>query len=376
MDKLPIIKDIFVNSSTKTKIIAGVIILAIFFYIWRQYRNHKKNNPLYFTNGKEAKQIEILNDEIFIRNLDSVQFTYHMFLYIDAWDYNIYWFKPILMKSASLNQFCPLIYFEPVVNNLVAVITSENGANNTMRINDFPIKRWTHVALSVNDVSVELYINGLLAETKTLDSPAKQNDANLQICPMGGFSGFLSKLGYRSIALSSKEIFDLSRRPIIDFKMFGVSIKNINVGSATYKTPTESDLANVDPESLVVFGSVQNSLKPLKPVGNNLYSNMNKQMSNASVGVNSPLVSNGESCPTLNDAPLCPIGTLACDSNQRYCYYPDRDIMVSTYMIPENDYCPSKKTGNKDGNLPFQIAGVSVWKRKQGKDKTTCANIK
>lgn len=376
MDKLQYIKGIFNKSSLRTKIIAGVILLAIIIFIWREYRNHKKNNPLYFTNGIDAKKLEVMNDEIFVRNRDSVQFTYHMFLYLDSWDYNIYWFKPIIMKSASLNQFCPLMYFEPVVNNLVAVITTENGKNYTMRIKDFPIKRWTHVALSVNDVSAELYIQGLLAETINLDSPAKQNTGNLQICPMGGFSGFLSKLAYRPVALSSKEIFELSRRPIIDFKMLGVSVKNINVGSMTYTPPTESDLSNVNPESLVVFGAVPDSLNPLKLVDNNIYSNMNNQMENATRKTNSLNVYNNDSCPDENDAPVCPIGTLACNSNQRYCYYPDRDIMVSTYMMPENDYCPSKNIGNKNGNLPFQISGVNVWQRQKGKDSTNCNNIK
>jgi len=375
MDKLKNIKGIFNDSSLRTKIIAGVVILAIIIFIWREYKNHKINNPLYFTNGKDSKILEEMNDNIFIRNQDSVQFTYHMFLYLDSWDYNIYWFKPIIMKSTTSNQFCPLMYFEPVVNNLVAVITTENGRNYTMRIKDFPIKRWTHVALSVDDVSGELYINGLLAETINLDSPAKQNTGNLQICPMGGFSGFLSKLAYRPVALSSKEIFELSRRPIIDFKMLGVSIKNINVGSMAYKPPTESDL-NVNPESLVVFGSIPNSLKPLKAVNNNIYSNMNNQMVNASVNANNKNKSNNNNCPSENDAPDCPLGTLACNSNQRYCYYPDRNVMVSTYMIPEYDYCPSKNIGKKDGNLPFKISGIDVWTRTGGKDTATCSNIK
>jgi hypothetical protein len=268
------------------------------------------------------------------------------------------------------------MYFEPVVNNLITVITTESGRNYTMRIKDFPIKRWTHVALSVNDVSSELYINGLLAETLNLDSPAKQNSGNLQICPMGGFSGFLSKLAYRPVALSSKEIFELSRRPIFDFTMLGVSIKNINVVGTTYNPPTESDL-NVNPESLAVFASVPNSLNQLKSVDNKIHSKMNNQMANSTLKNSGINLSNNDKCPSANDAPLCPIGTLACNSDQRYCYYPDRDIMVSTYMNPDYDYCPSKNIGNKkDNNLPFKISGVDVWFRRGGKDIATCNNIK
>jgi hypothetical protein len=78
----------------------------------------------------------------------------------------------------------------------------------------------------------------------------------------------------------------------------------------------------------------------------------------------------------MSDAPLCPIGTLACDTNQKYCYYPDRDIMVSTYYNENTDYCALTDKGQKNGNKPFQINGKNVWERIRGKDTNQCKNIK
>lgn len=380
MDRLNNIKDNLTNvvgdSSNMDKIVGGIIFIVLVIYIWRKYSSYKRENPFYYQNGRDAKKLDTIPDKVFIRNPYKVQMTYHMFLYVAEWDYNIFWFKPIIMKSASLNQFCPLIYLEPVVNNIVAVITSESGKNNTIRIKDFPIKRWTHVALVVDDVSVEFYINGLLAETKNLDSPAKQNEGNLQVCPMGGFSGFISKLAYRPIALSSKEIYEFSRRPVFDLQILGVSLQNLSICGRSYNKPTEADLAGVPQESLSVFGSIPDSLSPLQSVGNNVFTSMTKRIGNAIAGLSNQMITSGDSCPNQNDAPLCPVGTLACGSNQRYCYYPDRDIMVSTYMEPQYDYCPSKQTGNSSGNMPFTIAGVPVWERQKGKDTTNCSNIK
>ncbi len=81
----------------------------------------------------------------------------------------------------------------------------------------------------------------------------------------------------------------------------------------------------------------------------------------------------------IDDAPYCPVGTLACLTNQiynqRYCYYPAHDIMVSTYMIIKYDYCPKLQIGTVGGNIPFEIAGVIVWRREQGKDGTLCPNL-
>jgi hypothetical protein len=82
-----------------------------------------------------------------------------------------------------------------------------------------------------------------------------------------------------------------------------------------------------------------------------------------------------ELCPEYNDAPVCPTGTLPCNENNRYCYFPDRDSMVSTYMVPQYDYCPSKNTGNKqNNNLPFKVSDTTVWFR-QGQTDTQCSNL-
>jgi len=376
MDRLTNIKESGTNFIVQNKlyVIIAVAVLGILYFIWKR-RQANKQNPVYYENGTDAKKQQLILDENLIQNKNSVQMTYQMFLYVDNWDYNMFWFKPIIMKSTSLNQFCPLIYLEPIVNNLVAVITSEKGINHVIRLVDFPIKRWTHVALSIRDTNADLYINGLLAQTKNLDSPAKQNGGNLQVCPMGGFSGFISKLSYIPEAISSKQIFDNSRMPIFSFSMLSISVKNQDIGSRSTKKPSEADLASVSSDSLVVFASVPNSLQPLKALDIKLFERMSKRMSDAAIGKNS-IISNGDNCPTEDDAPYCPVGTLACFSNQRYCYYPDRDIMVSTYMVPEQDYCPAKQMGKVGGNMPFQIAGVPVWKRQQGKDSINCSNIK
>lgn len=98
-----------------------------------------------------------------------------------------------------------------------------------------------------------------------------------------------------------------------------------------------------------------------------------------------PIVATPNPCPIYDsrgadDAPNCPVGTLACLSdqpcNQRYCYSPDQDCMVSTYMLTEYDYCPAKQIGAVGGRSPFDIAGVPLWFRQPGKDEIRCSNFK
>ena len=81
-------------------------------------------------------------------------------------------------------------------------------------------------------------------------------------------------------------------------------------------------------------------------------------------------------CPSYKDAPLCPTGTLTCSDVDKYCYYPDKDQMVSTYIVPTYDYCPSKKIGNANAGSSFKIADTNVWFRQGGKDTERCKSFK
>jgi hypothetical protein len=84
----------------------------------------------------------------------------------------------------------------------------------------------------------------------------------------------------------------------------------------------------------------------------------------------------GGKCPNSEKAPMCPIGTLACSTNKKYCYYPDKNAMVSTYFLPEYDYCPNENRGKANGIMPFQINDINVWMRGGGGKDMTCPNIK
>ena len=71
----------------------------------------------------------------------------------------------------------------------------------------------------------------------------------------------------------------------------------------------------------------------------------------------------------------CPTGTITCNGISKYCYYPAESRMVSTYMLPQYDYCPFDGTGKSDGGKLTYIDGVPVWPRIGGKDINNCTNL-
>ena len=87
-----------------------------------------------------------------------------------------------------------------------------------------------------------------------------------------------------------------------------------------------------------------------------------------------PNIDAPSSCCPIDGSVNCPAGTQHCDAQPGYCYWHEKDQMVSTYFIPDYDKCPSDSTSTKT-NLSYQIAGVNVWPRQGCADKKLCPNI-
>ena len=375
--------EFFTNSNTFVKILGFIFVLVLIFMNYsfiKRYRKYKRENPVFFKDGIEGKEHKLIKDKDIIVSSEKNEFTYNFFLYVSDWDYNIYWHKPILAKTQNFREFSPLISLNPIKNDLSATVSTESGNQLTVTFSDFPLKKWTNVAVVLHEKIFELYINGLLADTVILDSAIKYNNGDLHIFPWGGMGGYMAKLTYANKALSSKDLYSISRIPI--FGIYGiknlinpkVAIKNLDICAQRYEKPGEAQLDNIDKTSLQVFSSLSSdkSTKNISLANKNLYNRVKSMGENTILGTNNA----DNSCPTRSEASLCPIGTLACDTNQKYCYYPDRDMMVSTYFDDKVDFCTWNNKGLKDGNKPFQINGKNVWEKKRGKDTTQCKNIK
>ena len=202
--------DIYSNSSIFVKILVVILILVIIYIIYRlikKYRKYQRENPVFFKKGIDCKTEHIIKDKYIIASTERNEFTYHFYLYVSDWDYNIYWHKPILVKSLNNREFCPMISLNPIKNDLSATVNTSSGNQFTIKFSDFPLKKWTSVAVILNEKIFELYINGLLAETAILDSAIKYNNGDLHIFPWGGMGGTMSHLKYINKALSSKELY-------------------------------------------------------------------------------------------------------------------------------------------------------------------------
>lgn len=102
----------------------------------------------------------------------------------------------------------PGLFIDSTSNSLLVNINTF-GAKETILIPNIPAKKWIHFALVVDQHAVDVYINGMIREHKTLTQLPKQNDAPVKMG--GGWDGVLARLSYWARSLAPEEVRKLSQ---------------------------------------------------------------------------------------------------------------------------------------------------------------------
>lgn len=96
--------------------------------------------------------------------------------------------------------------FVPSQNKLFVNIKN-NSDIQTLELDDFPIQKWLHFAIVVDNRNVDLFMNGELLKSMVLDSPHKlEENVEMIINPNGGFDGNISNINVYNYALNQSEI--------------------------------------------------------------------------------------------------------------------------------------------------------------------------
>lgn len=116
--------------------------------------------------------------------------------------------------GSSLLGVCPGAYITTVNNQaqlLVAINTLiDPSLNNVgyeeMTIQDIPMNKWVHCAIRVQNVAVDVYINGIMTQRKILQSLPLQNYYDTYVGDQYSFNGYISSLNYYAYALNYDQI--------------------------------------------------------------------------------------------------------------------------------------------------------------------------
>jgi len=160
-----------------------------------------------------SKSIPILRSN---NETEGLEFTWSFWIYIESLPDTVSEGKPntkkqgIFSKGDGKVNNGPGVYLGTDLSNAALHIIMDTvvsgDTNNTIKINNIPLKNWVHVAIRCEQTTLDVYVNGVIASRLTLSNLPKQNYNDVIIAPQGGFNGKLSNLRYYSHALNIFEI--------------------------------------------------------------------------------------------------------------------------------------------------------------------------
>jgi len=213
------------------KLILGVVIVVILLYIiWS-----------YFFTSMEVLMSFQKGTELFHKSLDKVvdssrnNYSFSVWTYIDDWSVNYGNSKNILALAPGERSPCFFaLYFSKTTNDLNIYIepASPNSVGNnenvynslssTCSVTNFPLQTWVNISVSVYNRAIDVYIDGKLIKTCSMNTVASPISKNTAIFIGGkrsptnnqvpGFSGFIASVVYSPDVFSPKEVWDIYSR--------------------------------------------------------------------------------------------------------------------------------------------------------------------
>ena len=167
-------------------------------------------------------------------NSHTNNYAYSVWFYVSDWSYRLSEQKDLLVRGGAGGTANPRITLAPYENNLsISVHTFPThggqqplgpgglppGAHPlgpqpaqapTCNVNNFPLQRWVNLIVSLNNRTMDVYLDGKLVRTCILPAPAKIDpDAPVILTPGGGFKGWTSNTQYFATPLNPQEAFNI-----------------------------------------------------------------------------------------------------------------------------------------------------------------------
>jgi hypothetical protein len=137
---------------------------------------------------------------------EGIAISYTCWVKIDDFSYRYGEQKVIFNKgSEDLKTMCPALLIDANTNSLIVKVDTF-GATEVIPIPNIPAKKWLHVAIAIDQDSVDVYINGTLHTHHSLVQLPKQNSSTVTTAIGGGFDGKIANLQYFSYFMKPSDV--------------------------------------------------------------------------------------------------------------------------------------------------------------------------
>jgi len=131
------------------------------------------------------------------------------------------------------------VMLSPGVHEYKLTIVQDLISNTRDQVDvaSIPQNKWCHVAIRLQNMVMDIYVNGTIVKRHTMSSAPSQNYNNITVHGNGGFAGSTSNLRYYSYALNVFEINNII--------MFGPDTKKSSISEDNTGTGNFSYLSNL-----------------------------------------------------------------------------------------------------------------------------------
>ena len=213
---------------TKQIIIGIVIILVIYLlYLW-----FFGDSTRTYLSGMHHATKQLVISPAHLPRGGSSDYTYSIWLYINNWNYRVGEKKSIFARGRG-NNWSPSVSLGANLNNVEVSLgtwPSQGAANSsgetddsggqvhTCTLDNVPLQAWANVIMTLNNRSLDLYLDGKLVRTCVLPGvPVQSSGEPLVVCgkspnsSAGGFEGYISNFQYFARAINPREAYAIYR---------------------------------------------------------------------------------------------------------------------------------------------------------------------
>lgn len=184
------------------------LLMILFFVFIIYFLAWLFNGPTALSNFADAKT-ELIIPPTSLPAGASVNYSYSVWIYIDDWSYRYGSEKIVFCRGNK--KLMPGVILSPIENNLtIRMAMTGTDEMFSCNVKDIPIQKWTNLIVSLNNRSLDTYINGKLVKTCVLPSPAYVDDTtSIYLTPLSGFSGFTSRFNYWNDTINPQQAWNI-----------------------------------------------------------------------------------------------------------------------------------------------------------------------
>ena len=205
-------------------ILTAALVAFVVYLIWYLFFNKAQ----LLSKCQSGTKKLVISPKKLSGNSHTNNYAYSIWFYVTDWSYRLTESKDLLIRGGAAGTANPRITLAPYENNLsITINTFPTGNKNnsvlgssvagpapsqspTCSVNNFPLQRWVNLIVSLNNRTLDVYLDGKLVRTCVLPAPAKIDpDAPVVVTPGGGFKGWTSNTQYFDTPLNPQEAFNI-----------------------------------------------------------------------------------------------------------------------------------------------------------------------